>query len=70
VLDVEDQVEESLDILNECYGRLSKIAKLDVMVDEPVVRDMVQTLKKSIDAILLVANKVSGPLNTEEKSGE
>jgi hypothetical protein len=67
ILDLEDQTEDSLDILNECYAKLLKISKLDIMLDEPVVREMVQTLMKSIDAILIVANMIASPFDAKKE---
>lgn len=58
IFNVEDQVEESLDILDECYGRIARIAQTEVASDDPFVKDVVVTVRKARDAVLLVANKL------------
>lgn len=61
-----EQVQTSLDVLDECYRRASDRAALEVMSDEPVIREMVKDLKDSRDAILLVANLIVKPFQTDE----
>lgn len=53
-----DQVEESLDILDGCYKRISVIAETPVASDDPMVQQLIQDVKYTKHAILLVANKV------------
>jgi hypothetical protein len=58
VLNLEDRVEESLDILDEVYERMAYIASTPLMSDEPLVRDMINAIKGARDSILLIANKL------------
>lgn len=58
ILTVEDQVEESLDVLDENYQRIASIASMPVMSDEPFIREVLTSIKASRDAIMLVARKV------------
>lgn len=53
-----DQVEESLDILDDCYHRIVKAAEIPVMSDEPVIQQLVADIKHTRHAVLLVANKL------------
>lgn len=53
-----DQVEESLDILDGCYKRISVVAETPVASDDPVVQQLIQDVKYTKHAILLIANKV------------
>lgn len=53
-----DQVEESLDILNDCYQRIAKVAEMPVTSDDPVIQQLLSDIKHTKHAILLVANKV------------
>lgn len=53
-----DQIEESLDILDDSYQRIAKAAEMPVMSDEPIVRQLLQDIKHAKHAVLLVANKV------------
>ena len=53
-----DQVNESLDVLDECYSRIAKVAEHDVMSDEPLVRELMSDIRSARGAVLLVANKL------------
>jgi hypothetical protein len=52
------QVEESLDILNDCYARISKVIELPVVSDDPVVKQLIQDIVRCRNSILLIANKL------------
>lgn len=56
--EIGEQVEESLDILNDCYQRISKVAEMPVGSDDPVVQQLLADIRHTKHAILLVANKV------------
>ena len=56
--EVGDQVNESLDVLDECYSRISKVAEHPVMSDEPYIREMLSDIQSARGAVLLVANKL------------
>ena len=58
VYDLEEQVEESLDILNGCYRDLAKVISTPVFYDDPVIRQTISSLKKAHESILVVANKI------------
>ena len=62
-----DQIDVSLDILDTQYQRAAAKAELEVLSDEPVVRDLIDDIKSSRDAILLVANLIVEPTQDEEK---
>lgn len=53
-----DQIEISLDILDDCYRRISHHAETPVMMDEPIVREVVNDLKFAKNAILAIASNV------------
>ena len=59
-----DKIEESLDILDENYGKLSKLLETPVLFDDPIAVEMVQTAKNARDSILVVANAIT---NQEEE---
>jgi len=63
--EVTDQIEESLDILDDCYRRISKIAEMPVASDDPVVRQLLSDIKLTKKSILLIANKISSPTPDE-----
>lgn len=64
--DINDRVEESLDILDQSYARMSKLLETPVLFDDPVVVEMVDSAKSARDAILVVANNI---VEQEEDSG-
>ena len=53
-----DQIEESLDVLDTCYSRVSHHAEVPVLSDEPIVQDVVRDIRLARNAILAVASKV------------
>jgi hypothetical protein len=68
--EIVDQTEVALDVLNTCYQRAAARAELEVMSDEPVVRELVQDIKMSRDAILLVANLIVEPIQDDEEGNK
>ncbi len=58
VFSVESQVEESLDILDRCYGDIARTANTEILSDEPLIRNVMTSIRAAKDAILLVANKL------------
>lgn len=65
--EVSDSIEESLDVIDESYAKISQKATLEVMSDEPVVKELVADIKAAKDALILVANKIVQPLNELEE---
>lgn len=68
--DLVDQIEESLDMLDQCYSRLAHHASLDVMSDEPVIQDVVRDIKLARNTVLAVASKVATYGGDERKEAE
>ena len=65
VLETQDSVESCLDILDNRYRAMSEILEIPIFFDSVEVRRCVDEIKKSRDAILVVANIVSGPMNQD-----
>jgi len=63
--EVTTQTEESLDLLDKCYRNIYEKSKLDIFVDEPIVKDLIKDINNTKDAVLLIANKLYGA--SEEK---
>lgn len=68
IIDVEDAVEESLDILNERYGKMNEILDKPVFFDSIEVRQVIADIRECHRAILVIANKLTRKIGTE--SGE
>ncbi len=66
--EVEEQVSQSLDLLDDCYARIDQKSKLEVMSDDPVIRDLVNDMRDAREAVLLVAVKINGDYEEKEIS--
>lgn len=56
LLKVQDQIEESLDILDNEYQTINEILKIPVYSDNTEVRAIVRNFQNARDSIVLVAN--------------
>ena len=56
LINLEDGIEESLDILDEKYSSISKILERPVFFDSVEVRQVIREIKDSREAVLFVAN--------------
>ena len=68
IIDVEDAVEESLDILNERYGSMNEVLEKPVFFDSVEVRQVIADIRECHRSILIIANKLTRRIGTE--SGE
>jgi hypothetical protein len=65
--EISDQLDESLDILDTLYQRAAARAQLEVFHDDPVVKELVNDIQTTRDAILLVANLIVEPLKEDDE---
>jgi len=56
ILNIEDSIEDSLDILDDRYRAISAISTKPVFFDSLEIRQVIEEIKKSRDAILAIAN--------------
>ena len=68
LMDIEDAIEESLDILNERYGKMNEVLEKPVFFDSVEVRQVIADIRACHRAILIVANKLTRNIGIE--SGE
>jgi len=68
IMNIEDAIEDSLDILNQRYGKMNEILQKPVFFDSMEVRQVINDIRDCHNAILLVANKLTN--NMGIKSGE
>tara|TARA_R110001583_G_scaffold13229_8_gene57329 strand:- start:24 stop:335 length:312 start_codon:yes stop_codon:yes gene_type:complete len=66
ILEVQDSVEESLDILDQTYASVTKILGRPVFFDSVEVRQVISEINKSRESILYVAN-VLGQVEVADK---
>jgi len=64
------QVEQSLDIIDECYKDVSRHLNSPVLFDDPVVITMINDVKIARDSMLLIANKLTEPFPYEESGSD
>ena len=67
ILNLEEAIEESLDILDEKYGAMNKILNIPIFFDSVEVRQVISEIKECHSAVLLIANKLT---NATESIGE
>jgi len=68
IMDIEDSIEESLDVLNERYGKMNEILQKPIFFDSVEVRQVVQDIRECHNAILVIANRLTKNIGTQ--SGE
>ena len=68
IMDVEDSIEESLDILDQKYANMYEILQKPVFFDSVEIRQVISDIRDCHSAILVIANKLTRKLGTE--SGE
>ena len=69
VLWVQEAIEESLDIIDVKYSRLSKILEIPIFYNSPEVKSAIQEIEDTRDALLYIANQLvdsDQEENTEE----
>ena len=65
VMRVEDSIEENLDILDSRYESMSKILEKPIFFDSPEVRQVIEDIGRSRDAILYIANSLTLAIDSE-----
>jgi len=65
LIDVEDAVEESLDILNEKYGKMNEVLEKPVFFDSMEIRQVISDIRECHRAILIIANKLTRKIGTQ-----
>jgi len=59
ILNIEDQIEESLEILQERYDSMGKILEKEVFFDSVEVRQVINDIKICHQSILVIADKLT-----------
>ena len=67
LLNVEDTLEESLDILDEKYDSISRILEIPVYYDSPEVRNVVSDIDECRTAIYKIASSLSSNVSSLDK---
>ena len=59
LINIEDAVEESLDILDERYKSMNKILEMPVFFDSLEVRKVIADIRDCHNTVLVIANKLT-----------
>jgi len=60
IIRMEDAIEVSLDSLDERYTSIQKVLDTPLFFDSPQVRQVIKDITESRDAVLYVANELTG----------
>lgn len=63
---VTEAIDQSLDVLDEHYRNVDKKSQLEVMSDDPIIRDLVSDIRGARDAVLVVAAVMNDSVSDEE----
>ena len=66
IINTQDAIEESLDILNERYDKIQQLINTPILYDSPQIKRLISDMKNCRDSILEVANVMTGELDKEE----
>lgn len=53
-----DQIEESLDMLDDVYTKIAHSAEIPVLSDDPIIKDLLHDIRRAKNAVLAIASKV------------
>tara|TARA_B000000557_G_C20776505_1_gene444440 strand:- start:325 stop:687 length:363 start_codon:yes stop_codon:yes gene_type:complete len=67
IINIQDVLEESLDIIDEKYQSLSKILEIPVFFNNPEIKRVINELEDTRDALLYIANQLTRNSNLEEE---
>jgi hypothetical protein len=68
IIDLEDAVEDCLDLLDDKYSSMSKVLEKPIFFDSVEVRQVVSDISDCRNAILIIANKLTGNVKLEAES--
>tara|TARA_Y100000593_G_C4267196_1_gene315415 strand:- start:623 stop:946 length:324 start_codon:yes stop_codon:yes gene_type:complete len=69
ILNIQDAIEDSLDIINEQYEKMRTIIDTPVFFDSVEIRQVINHIKRSHDALLIVANTLTSSVNNNTAQG-
>ena len=64
IIEYEDSLEESLEILDEKYGNINKILQTPVFFDSIEVRQVISDIRSCHDTILIIANRLTNNMGS------
>jgi len=70
IIRTQDVIEESLDILDDKYAKISEILNIPIFFDSKEVRDVLYEIKGVKDSILAIAQRLTNQEIIEEEFEE
>jgi len=70
IIRTQDVIEESLDILDDKYAKISEILNIPIFFDSKEVRDVLYEIKGVKDSILAIAQKLTNQEIIEQEAEE
>jgi len=70
ILNIQETIEDSLDILDEKYNKISKILEIPVFYNSPEVKSAINEIEDAREALLYIANQLTNNKNKEEEDFE
>jgi ABC-type cobalt transport system substrate-binding protein len=58
ITESDETIEECVEILNSSYEQIYKYSKIPVFYNEPVIKGLLQSIKKSQESVLMVSEKI------------
>ena len=65
LINIEDSTEACLDILDKRYKSISNVLEMPIFFDSMEVRGVIEDIRTSRDALLIVANKLTENIGSE-----
>lgn len=56
--DSDETIEDCVEILNSSYQQIYKYSKIPVFYNEPIIKGLLQSIKKSQESVLMVSEKI------------
>jgi len=70
ILNIQETLEESLDIIDVKYSKLSKILEIPIFYNSPEVKSAIKEIEDTRDALLYIANQLTSSSSLEEEIEE
>ncbi len=65
---INESLDACLDVLDFSYKRIVEKSQIEVLSDEPIVRELVEDIRQSKNAIIAAGKLISGELYGEEQN--
>lgn len=70
IIRVQETIEESLDIIDEKYGKISEILDIPIFYNSPEIKSVLNEIEDTKDSLLYIANQLSNNNIEEEEDFE